>query len=190
MFKNNCIVIDDELELKAPQLQDAAALNALIIKNQLRLAEYMPWANGQPTEADAREYIALHKDDLSANRPPALLLWARGKLGGAVGFHDHNTANNKVALGYWIDDDLEGKGLVTRSCIVMNDYAFYVLGLNRITILCAEQNARSRAIPEKLGFTNEGIEKDGQWVYDRYLDMVHYRMLEREWRALETRRKK
>jgi ribosomal-protein-serine acetyltransferase len=43
------------------------------------------------------------------------------------------------------------------------------------------KNQKSRAIPEKLGFKNEGTVRDGAWLYDKFVDLVTYRMLSREW---------
>jgi ribosomal-protein-serine acetyltransferase len=57
------------------------------------------------------------------------------------------------------------------------------LGLHRVTIHCGVENARSCAIPERLGFTREGITRDGEWVNDRWLDLVAWGMLEHDWRA-------
>ena len=39
-------------------------------------------------------------------------------------------------------------------------YAFDELGLNQVEIACAEANTRSCAIPERLGFTREGLRHD------------------------------
>jgi len=47
----------------------------------------------------------------------------------------------------------------------------------------ATENARSRAIAERLGMTQEGVARDGIRVADGYLDSVSYAILEDEWRA-------
>ena len=54
------------------------------------------------------------------------------------------------------------------------------MGLYRIEIRCAVQNEKSRAIPEKLHFTNEGTIRDGEWLYDKFVDLVIYGMLARQ----------
>jgi|GEM_PF-3799316 len=46
-------------------------------------------------------------------------------------------------------------------------YGFEVLALNRMVINCASENSRSRAIPERLDFTNEGTCRNAEWLYSR-----------------------
>ena len=71
---------------------------------------------------------------------------------------------------------------MTRACRALVDYAFSELGLNRIEIQCAVQNVKSRAIPERLDFTQEGVIRQAEWLYDHYNDHVIYGMLAEEWR--------
>lgn len=73
---------------------------------------------------------------------------------------------------------------MTNACRAVLTYAFHKLQLNRMAILCATGNARSRAIPERLGFIQEGIRREGEWLYDHFVDLVVYSMLAREWDAL------
>ena len=53
--------------------------------------------------------------------------------------------------------------------------------MNRVTIQCATENTRSRAIPERLGFTFEGIVRETEWLYDRYVDHALYGLLRSEY---------
>jgi ribosomal-protein-serine acetyltransferase len=48
-------------------------------------------------------------------------------------------------------------------------------------IKCAEDNLKSRAIPERLGFTKEGIIRDGELLNDGYVNCVIYGILKSEW---------
>ena len=70
---------------------------------------------------------------------------------------------------------------MTKACREFVDYAFNTLELNRVEIRCAEDNLKSRAIPERLGFTKEGIIRDGELLNHGYVDSVVYGILKREW---------
>jgi ribosomal-protein-serine acetyltransferase len=89
-------------------------------------------------------------------------------------------------IGYWIDGDAEGKGLAIEACRSIIAYAFSDLGLRRVQIRCANENHRSRAIPEKLGFREEGIIRQCERLRDRTVDLVIYGMLSEEWSAGTT----
>jgi ribosomal-protein-serine acetyltransferase len=47
-------------------------------------------------------------------------------------------------------------------------------------------NTKSCAIPERLGFMREGLIREGEWVNDRWLDLLTWGMLEHDWRARRT----
>jgi ribosomal-protein-serine acetyltransferase len=60
-------------------------------------------------------------------------------------------------------------------------HAFATWGLNRILIQAAVDNGRSRAIPERLGFREEGVLREVESVGGRMLDGVVYAMLAADW---------
>jgi ribosomal-protein-serine acetyltransferase len=51
----------------------------------------------------------------------------------------------------------------------------------RLEIRCATHNHTTRAIPERLGFRQEGIARRAEWLYDHFVDLVVYSMLAVEW---------
>ena len=63
----------------------------------------------------------------------------------------------------------------------MITYAFDVYGLNKVEIHCATENRRSCAIPERLGFKQEGVLRQGEWLYDHFVDLAVYGLLASEW---------
>ena len=67
---------------------------------------------------------------------------------------------------------------MTQSCRAVIGHAFTTLGLHRVVIRCAMENQRSRAIPERLGFALEGIERQSQWLYDHFVDLAVYALLQ------------
>ena len=80
-----------------------------------------------------------------------------------------------------LGQEFEGKGLATNACRALVDHAFEELGLNRVSIACATENKRSCAIPERLSFQREGIQRQAEWLYDHFVDHVVYAALASEW---------
>jgi len=70
---------------------------------------------------------------------------------------------------------------MTRCCRVLVDHAFEVLGLNRVAIPSAVGNKRSRALGQRLGFKEEGVIRDAEWLNDRFVDHAPYAVLKRDW---------
>jgi ribosomal-protein-alanine N-acetyltransferase len=94
------------------------------------------------------------------------------------------------SIGYWVDQDLAGIGLVPESVVVVLQFAFETLRLHRIEVAIIPRNSASRRVTEKLSLRNEGtalgfLEINGQWE-----DHVRYAMTSEEWavRADDLRR--
>jgi ribosomal-protein-serine acetyltransferase len=61
------------------------------------------------------------------------------------------------------------------------DYAIRVLGLHRVEIRAGVENRRSRAIPERLGFREDGSVRGAERIGSRVIDHVIYAITDREW---------
>ncbi|MGX8178303.1 GNAT family N-acetyltransferase [Exiguobacterium artemiae] len=84
-------------------------------------------------------------------------------------------------MGYYLTGNGRGKGLMTTVVAFVTDYCFTTLQLNRVVIECAVGNSRSRKIPERLGYQQEGILRDAERLYGTYHDLAVYAMLARDW---------
>jgi ribosomal-protein-serine acetyltransferase len=104
-----------------------------------------------------------------------------GSLAGVVGQHYVESVNRRTELGYWLDAGHQGQGIVTRSVARLVDYAFVEQNCHRVIIHCAVGNVKSRAIPERLGFLQEGVLREAEWLYDHYVDLAIYSMLKASW---------
>jgi len=63
----------------------------------------------------------------------------------------------------------------------MVNLAFRNMDMNRVQIRCGVGNDKSSAIPRRLGFTFEGIERAGERHNHVYIDLEVYSLLKREW---------
>jgi ribosomal-protein-serine acetyltransferase len=70
---------------------------------------------------------------------------------------------------------------MTLCCKTITDYSFNHLNINRIQIKCATKNKKSNAIPNRLNYFFEGIEREGEFINDKYFDLNLYSALKNEW---------
>lgn len=175
--------IDEDLELRLLEDRDADELFKLLDHNRKYLRQWLPWVDGTKAAADTREFIRKSLDKFARNDGFNAGLWYRGRLAGVIGYHGIDWPNRATALGYWLGEAFQGRGLMTRVRALV-DHAFRDLGLNRVEVRCATENRRSRAIPERLGFRQEGVSRQAEWLYDRFVDLVVYGMVAEEWEGV------
>ncbi len=172
--------VNADITLRSPALEDAALLFELIGANREHLGRWIPPLGAIGSVEEERRWITDRLEE-SDKQQPFLILY-RGAVVGGVGLSPP-TPDDAADVGYWLVEDHQGRGIVTRSVTAVLDHAFGERGLNRVRIRAAVENRRSRAIPEHLGFRLEGIERQGAKVADGYADMAVYSMLAAEWRA-------
>lgn len=175
------IPVDGEIELRILEEWDAPELFSLIDRNRAYLREWLPWVDYETSVEDSRSFVRRCLQHYLDNEGFTMGIHYQDQLVGVIGYHPVNWPSRKVEIGYWLDANVQGKGIMTRACRAVVRYAFEKLLLNRVTILCATGNLRSRAIPERLGFTQEGTLREAEWLYDHFVDLVVYSMLAREW---------
>lgn len=173
--------LGDGQELRLMEERHAELLFQLVRENETRLRAWVPWLKHTATVESTRQFIRRRLQRLSDNNGWTAGIWRQGALAGEIGFDFIDWTNRFSEIGYWVGAAFEGKGLVSRSCRALVDYAFDELWLNRMQIRCAVENRRSRAIPERLGFKLEGRLRGIERLPDRYVDLAVYGMLADEW---------
>ena len=98
-----------------------------------------------------------------------------------AGFIAVDWSHRTTGIGYWLGQEFAGSGTMTAAIRALTDHALRVWELNRVEIGAATENRRSRAIPERLGFREEGTVRQAQRVGNRYLDLAVYSMLAEDW---------
>ena len=175
----------DSLGVRPLEAEDARELYALIEANREYLARWMPWAEGQDL-AGTERFIVEAEEQLARDDGFQAKVAPEGEIVGVAGFHSIDWINRNTSIGYWLAENAQGKGTMTGVVHALVSHAFQEWELHRIEIHCAPENARSRAIPERLGFREEARLRETELVQGRYLDSVVYGMLEEEWGSTPT----
>ena len=170
----------DDCHLRPLEESDAGELYALIDANRVSLSRWLPWAPGQ--DRDGTLGFIRHTRRQHADRAGATFaIVCDGAVAGVIGCEPIAWTHRSATIGYWLGEGYRGRGTMTRAVSALAEHAFSVWELNRIEIRAAVGNARSRAIPERLGFREEGTLRQAERVGDGYLDSVVYSMLASEW---------
>ncbi len=174
--------VEPGIELRQLEDRDAAALFALTERNRAYLRQWLPWVDHSHTVEDTRRFITGALSQYHSDRGPNAGIWMDGVIVGSIGCHPVDWANRSCSIGYWLESRRQGQGIITRCCTALIDYLFRDLSLHRVVIQCATGNSRSCSIPERLGFTREGVVREADWVNDRWYDLIVWSLLEQDWR--------
>jgi ribosomal-protein-serine acetyltransferase len=173
--------VDDTIQLESIQLHYADTIFKAIDRNRSFLRKWLPFVDQTSNVSDTRAFIHSVTGTSSDERDDVYMIWFKGEFAGLIGYKDTDYVNAKTELGYWLIDKFQGKGIMVRSVQKLMDFAFHSLHMNRIQIKVAVGNSSSSAIPKRLNFHFEGIEREGEKHRNRYLDLEVYSFLKKEW---------
>ncbi|WP_079508933.1 GNAT family N-acetyltransferase [Mesobacillus jeotgali] len=175
--------IDEQLSLKQPELNDSERIFELTENARDYMKEWLPWLDFTQTADDTREFIKGTMKGYAENRSMTTVILYKGEIVGTAGFNSINWSNKTAYIGYWLGYEYQGNGIMTRVARALTDYAFNHLKLNKVEIRAAKGNRKSRSIPERIGFVEEGTIRQAEWLYDHYVDHVVYGVLAEEWES-------
>ena len=167
----------DDLTMRAWREDDVDASLEIVLRNREHLQTYMQWMTDDYSIEHARKFIVEGIKNRLDKVTLGLALVRDGALIGSTGFNRLDWAARVCEIGYWIDRDSEGRGVVTRACRAMIEYAFDELEMNRIEIRCSAENERSAAIPKRLGFKLEGTLRQAEVLHGRAHDFLVFGLL-------------
>jgi ribosomal-protein-serine acetyltransferase len=175
--------VNEQIDLRLLQPLHAEEIYKLVDGNRAHLKEWLGWVNNIKSADDYREtIIPIWLKQFADNNGFNAGIYLRGKLIGMISLHYINWKTKHTSIGYYLGKESEGKGIIISCVKSLMDYAFEDLKLNKVEIQCAEGNVKSRNIPERIGFKQEGISRDAEFINDHYNDIVTYSMLRSEWK--------
>jgi len=170
------LAVGDAFDLRLFDEADATELHSLIEVNREQLARWLPWAATQTFE-DTQKYIEQARVQAVRDEALQLAVVCGGRVAGAIGCVSVDWPNRSTSIGYWLAEEFQGRGTMSAAVRALADHALRVWDLNRVEIRVATENRRSRAIPERLGFREEGLLRQAQRIGDRVVDLAVYSTL-------------
>ena len=164
----------DDLELRVLELKDAFELAGL--------AEgYTSYKVGWFYRGTTEDFITDSAERFGNNQGFWAGIWQEGQLAGIVGLNEVNQHARRGQIDYGLGTAFRGRGIMTRAVKALVGYCFEEFAMNRIEIHVDPENVKSCAIPQRLGFKQEGLLR--QWIFygDSFGDKAIYAVLAGEW---------
>ncbi|MGV3467369.1 MAG: GNAT family N-acetyltransferase [Heyndrickxia sp.] len=176
-------VIDEEVSLRLFTENDTEEFYNLIIGSSNNFRKWISWIDDIKNKEDASEFIKYYINEIIENGgyPKSVAIIYRGEIAGKIGFNEIDKESKVGDIGYWLGEKFQGKGIMAKAFKTFIDYGFKNLGLNRIEVYISIDNIKSRKLPERFGFKEEGVLRQSYWLYDHYEDLVVYGLLAKEW---------
>ncbi len=152
----------ERLDLRAPRAGDGPVVYEAVRESLPELRRFLaslPWLAGEYTLATAEVFCRTSHANHLARTDLPYLVFRRDtlELVGCVGLHRPVWTTPKVEVGYWGRTSETGQGFITEAVTALVAMAFEQLGAARVELVVDEENAASRRVAERCGFTLEGI---------------------------------
>ena len=147
----------DRLVLRCWDPRDAELLKHAVDASIDHLLPWMPWAANEPQSIE--EKVALLREfrgrfDLGQDFTYGIFDRDESEVVGGTGLHTR-IGPEALEIGYWISATHAGSGFGSEATAALTRVAFELTDIDRLEIRCEPANERSRAIPRKLGYTEE-----------------------------------
>ena len=175
------LVVDNQLSLSILSLSDAKEVFKLVDENRIYLRKTLPWLDEVNSLDEQISYISHCISDYELYKGIMYSVSSDGDIIGTIGLNSIDYENRACGVGYWVSEEFAGKGIATRCCSRLIDHCFNDLNLHRFVLESSVENIASCRVAEKLGLRLEGVIKDREWLYDRFIDANLYAVTKPEW---------
>lgn len=149
----------ERLLIRMPVPGDGKIIYESVLSSLMELKQWLPFAQYEQTEESMEANIREAHAKFIQREDMRLLIFHKEtkQFIGSSGLHNPDWRIPKFEIGYWIDTRCSGQGFMTEAVQGIADFAFSALLARRVEIRCDTLNDKSKAIPERLGFTLEGV---------------------------------
>lgn len=184
-------LIGPRLMLRPATRADVGPVFAAVERSRRELRRWMPWEAWTRRPAHTRSYLlaTARARRAGVSYDYVLVERATGGIVGCAGLNEvqRTRVHARAHIGYWVRTDRTGHGFAREATILLLEFAFRRLRLQRVAICVATGNARSRRIPERLGIPFEGIARGSERVLGRFLAHRTYGCTRADWARLRAR---
>jgi RimJ/RimL family protein N-acetyltransferase len=135
------------------------------------------------TLADAHRFIADAAEDFQRGGEYQWGIELEGEIAGTCKLYDVNREHRRAGLGFAVVKRMWGRRVVSRAAPPVLDFGFERLGLHRVEADADPRNEGSLRALRRLGFREEGFQRERYFQFGEAQDAVIFGLLRREWKA-------
>lgn len=160
---------DGDVTLRPIRARDAKSLERMLLANRSWLRQWEATYPGGGSVVDARASIRNLLAHARAGNALPFVIEHDGRLVGQLNVSSITFGSlSSATIGYWVAQEVAGRGITPVSVALATDYCFSSLHLHRMEICIRPENAPSLRVVEKLGFRYEGLRRrfihiNGDW---------------------------
>jgi len=175
------LVVNDFIRLEKVRYSHAFQLFQAIESNRKFLSPWLPFVQQTRSQEDTEAFIRSILADGHESGNDVFVVWYKSQFSGLIGLKETDHMNRKTEIGYWLIEKMTGKGIMTKSAKALIEFLFTSMKINRVQIKCGVGNSKSSAIPKRLGFIFEGVERQGEKHQNGFIDLEVYSLLRDEY---------
>ncbi len=174
-----------DLRLVAPSDTSGPELFATI--KDPRVWQWMPAVKPQ-SPAQMQALIDKWNRDRSSGRRVAYLVEVDGAIAGNISLYDYDSANDTIESGFtWLAPEYWGTGVNQRMKLLLYDFAFGALGVERLAVRTDNLNLPAQRALEAMGMHREGVMRSHIRRPDGTMrDSVYYSIIADEWPVIRA----
>lgn len=166
-----------DLMLRRYRPDHGAQIAEAVRESGRHLSRYETWAHPAFSEEEGRGHAAWWEGVWEAGSGRYFGIWRGDRYLGSAGLNEINLDHRTAGLGYWVRTSETGQGVATAAARAVVESGFEALGLQRIEVMAAVDNAASRRVAEKLGAEFEGTLRKRQVLDGLPVDCALYSII-------------
>lgn len=169
--------VDDKLKLKLLEKHHGQDLYNLIESSRNHLQKWVDCIKDLKSVHDCERFIIKTLNKYAQGFEMHIGIWNEEKLIGCICVINIDCQAKKAELGYYLGEDYQGNGYVTKSLRVIVDYLINERKFLRLEANVPQVNEPSIKVVENLGFKLEGKKRMGEYINKEYYDILLYGLL-------------
>ena len=168
-----------EIILRILKIDDVVPCLEAVQETIKELSQWMWWCHSDYTIDDTKTWIESLPEarNKGTEYEFAIKDSKKDSFIGCCGVNNINRKDKYANLGYWVRTSQSGQGIATAATLLLAQFAFKELSLNRVEIVVATNNIASIRVAEKTGALQEGTLRNRITVRENIYDAFMFSLI-------------